>query len=390
MNPFSVFTRKAAFLIRILLCIAAAAALLAWPAAAAQGMAQGVTLCLETLVPSLFPFMVLAEYLSASGLGEAAGKRLHRLSRRLFALPGAAAPVIVLAFLGGYPVGAVGAAGLLRRGLLTRKETRRLMALCCLPSPAFMVCAVGERMLGSAQAGWLLWGCTALAALLPALVRARFSEKENNCESAPAAASPAKSDAFTGAVAAAARSLFLLCAFVALFAAMNALLQQTAFPTFLVRISGLFLPETAAQSLLPVLLEVTGGIASCAQAGAPLWLAAFAAGWGGLCVHGQVFSFLKAGELSRGVFLFDRFLHGVLSAILTGIVLSLFPRTAEVFATCSSASTQYFSSAIPASAALLILCAVYLLCTQSRPTFGPFSRFTAIFHRKSNKHTDFV
>ena len=133
MNPFSVFTRKTAFLIRILLCIAAAAALLAWPAAAAQGMTQGVTLCLETLVPSLFPFMVLAEYLSASGLGEAAGKHLHRLSRRLFALPGAAAPVIVLAFLGGYPVGAVGAAGLLRRGLLTQKETRRLMALCCLP-----------------------------------------------------------------------------------------------------------------------------------------------------------------------------------------------------------------------------------------------------------------
>lgn len=382
MNPVSGFMQKKAFLIRGMVCAAAAAALLVRPAAAAQGMAQGVALCLETLVPSLFPFMVLADYLSASGLGEAAGRHLHAAGRRLFALPGAAAPVIVLAFLGGYPVGAAGAAGLLRRGLLTRNETRRLMALCCLPSPAFLVIAVGERMLGSAQTGWMLWGCTALASLLPALVRARFSQKENSHESAPAAASPAKSDAFTGAVAAAARSLFLLCAFVALFSALNALLMQTFLPAVLVHVSGRFLPEAAAQSLLPVWLEVTGGLAACAQNGAPLWLFAFAAGWGGLCVHGQVFSFLPAGKLSRGAFLFDRFLHGAFSAILTGLVLSLFPRTAEVFATCSSASAQSFSSAVPASVSLLILCAVYLFCTQSRPVFPPACRLPAVFHRK--------
>lgn len=87
MNRFSGFSRRAFSGARLALCVAAAAALLLWPAASAQGMAQGISLCLETLVPSLFPFMVLADYLSASGLGESVGKRFHKLTQRLFALP---------------------------------------------------------------------------------------------------------------------------------------------------------------------------------------------------------------------------------------------------------------------------------------------------------------
>ena len=389
MNRFSGFGRQVFSGARLALCVAAAAALLLWPAASAQGMAQGISLCLETLVPSLFPFMVLADYLSASGLGESVGKRFHKLTQRLFALPGAAAPVIVLAFLGGYPVGAVGAAGLLRRGLLTRAQTRRLMALCCLPSPAFLVCAVGERMYASTQAGWLLWLCAALGTLIPALVRARFAADEPVSEPQTLAASAPRRDAFTSAVASASRSLFLLCAFVTLFSAIYALLRATPFPNSLTRWAAAVLPKPAAESLLPVLLEVTGGIASCAQTGAPLWLATFAAGWGGLCVHGQIFSFLQAEELSRGRFMLARLEHGLLAGGLAFGLSRLFPRAAETFATCAMASSGLFSSAAPASVALLVLCAVYLLCVSSRPSFSA-ARLSAILHRKANKNTDFV
>ena len=72
--------------------------LLAFPAAAARGAARGIALCLNTAVPSLFPFMVLAAYVSASGAAALPGRLLRRPVGWL-GLPPQAAGTVVLALL---------------------------------------------------------------------------------------------------------------------------------------------------------------------------------------------------------------------------------------------------------------------------------------------------
>ena len=54
-------------------CVAAAALLCA-PDAAGQGAAEGISTCLYTLIPSLFPFMVLCTYVTESGLATRMGR----------------------------------------------------------------------------------------------------------------------------------------------------------------------------------------------------------------------------------------------------------------------------------------------------------------------------
>ena len=108
--------------------------LLAFPGAASRGAASGLALCLNTAVPSLFPFMVLAVYVSASGAGEDLGRLLRRPVQWL-GLPAQTTSAVLLAFLGGYPAGAAGISQLLREEKLTRPQAQRAMALCCLPSP---------------------------------------------------------------------------------------------------------------------------------------------------------------------------------------------------------------------------------------------------------------
>ena len=54
------------------------AALLAYPAQVQRGLAQSVLYCLASLVPSLFPFMVLASFGVRSGAGEVLGKLLGK------------------------------------------------------------------------------------------------------------------------------------------------------------------------------------------------------------------------------------------------------------------------------------------------------------------------
>lgn len=71
-----------------------------------KGAENGIGLCLSTLVPSLFPFMVLASYITDSGLAEKIGRHLSWLTKPLFGLDGCFASAIILSLVGGYPVGA--------------------------------------------------------------------------------------------------------------------------------------------------------------------------------------------------------------------------------------------------------------------------------------------
>ena len=98
-----------------LACAAAAlAALLAWPEAAAGGIRQGLGVCAEVIIPSLFPFFVLGSALSELAVPERLGRRLAPLMRAFGARGEAAAPLL-MGLLGGYPLGAAGVASLRAR-----------------------------------------------------------------------------------------------------------------------------------------------------------------------------------------------------------------------------------------------------------------------------------
>jgi len=338
------------------------ALLLVFPGEAAQGASRGMALCLNTLVPSLFPFMVLAVYVASSGVGEELGRPLRRPLQWL-GLPAACAPAVLPALLGGYPVGAAGISRLLHEKKLTPPQARRAMALCCLPGPAFLVSAVGNGLLGSAKAGAVLWACALLGAVLPLV----FTKGGSPLPTPEPPAAPPPAGAFFAAVTGAARNLLSLCALVVVFCTLQELLCTVPLPGMLTNAPGAILPRGTAESVLPVLLEVTGGMAACREQGAPLWLFAFAAGWGGLCVHGQVFSFFRPGELKKAAFLRARLVHGALSAGLAWGFFRLFPAwqpAVSVFATHRVTATPLFSAAAPASLALLVLCGVFCLTAK--------------------------
>ena len=51
--------------------------------AAIEYMGRGLTLCARTVIPSLFPFMVVSELLVSSGAGEALGRLFSGVMRRV-------------------------------------------------------------------------------------------------------------------------------------------------------------------------------------------------------------------------------------------------------------------------------------------------------------------
>ncbi len=114
----------------ILLCliiIACALGILLFPNDVRNGASNGISYCLYTLVPSLFPFMVLSSFIIHSGISKFIGKLLQPVIQFLFYLPGSAGSVIIMSMIGGYPVGARGCMSLLEQGAITQKQAQRML-----------------------------------------------------------------------------------------------------------------------------------------------------------------------------------------------------------------------------------------------------------------------
>ena len=124
-------------------------------------------------------------------------------------------------------------------------------------------------------------------------------------------------------------------------------------------------PLPSGLSLLPILLEVCSGTAAAAcTAENAVFLAAFALGWGGICVHFQIFSVLGELRFSRGRFFFFRLLHGLLSGGISLLLALLLPQTG-IIAVLGPVWSVQTSNGVPFTLALLLLIFVFLLSLPS-------------------------
>ena len=105
-----------------------AAALVLWPELTMEAMRDGIRLCGNVILPSLFPFFVLSSLVVELGMSRYLGKLLEPIMVPLFRVSGSCAAALALGFIGGYPVGARTAIQLYENGQCSRTEAERLWA----------------------------------------------------------------------------------------------------------------------------------------------------------------------------------------------------------------------------------------------------------------------
>lgn len=134
---------------------------------ALEGARTGIDLCLRTVIPSLFPFFLLSILLTRSLLGSS----LPWLGPvgALCRMPKGAEPILISAFLGGYPVGAQAVAAAYNSGHLSKTDAQRMLGFCSNAGPAFLFGMVGTMFSNGATA-WVLWLIHIVAALLTAAI----------------------------------------------------------------------------------------------------------------------------------------------------------------------------------------------------------------------------
>ncbi len=280
--------------------------------AAIQYMGRGLTLCAGTVIPSLFPFMVISELLVKSGAGEAFGRLFSRVMRWVFGLSGAGVSAVILGSMCGFPVGARTAVSLYDANLISKSECEHLLTFTNNPSSAFLVTAVGVSLFGSRHVGTILYAVVLGASLLVGFL-ARFflrgKGKPLEHPHYPSGLRPVGVEMFTSAVSGAAGAMLTVCAYVIFFSALTGALGSMVS-------LGTHMNETA-YTLLFGFFELTGGVSEAsghASFEAALILTAALAGWSGLSVHCQVLSLCGGRGLSFKPYLIAKVAQALLAA----------------------------------------------------------------------------
>lgn len=133
----------------------------------AAAVSQGLTLCIQVLLPSLFPFFVLSNLLVLSSVIQRLTPLFCRPMEALFHLPGSCAPVLLLGAVGGYPVGAKTVSALYQQRLCTREEALGTLRFCNNAGPAFLIGSIGGGLLNDTRLGMRLLFIHLLSAAVP-------------------------------------------------------------------------------------------------------------------------------------------------------------------------------------------------------------------------------
>ena len=280
-----------------------------------RAMSDALRLCAHSLIPALFPCMVLSEVIVGSDAARVLGRLLRRPMDLLFGVSQTGASAVFLGFLCGFPVGVRSVLSLYQRGCLDQKEAERLLSFCNAPSPAFLVSTVGVSLFGSRSFGWRLYGITLLSALITGILSRPSSrhpsKKRKGSSPLPLHRSPRDGrglSLLSQAVQSSALSMMKLCAFVVFFStfvkAIESLLSHGA-------ISPLWL------ALLLGLWEMTGGVVRSATLPVHSHMVCAALiGWSGVSVHLQTVGLCDESSLSLRPYFFGRLLQALLNPLL--------------------------------------------------------------------------
>lgn len=292
--------------------------LLRFPETASQGISDGVDLSLGTLIPSLYPFMVLSTLIIELGVFDKLPHIFSRISKAIFSLDSKSLGVIILSHIGGLPLGCKMTSELYERGQISLSDGRKMLMFCYCTGPAFTISSVGLYMLGSKDAGLIIYISLVLASLTVGILSKFFGDSNSVTVSKnKEQETRVFSSSLVRSVSSGSTAMLNVCAWVILFSCINRLIEilpiSDSFKMFFYTVS-----------------EVTNG-AYLSAGVLPLPIIAGIIGFGGLCGHCQVMPYIIKLRLNYKFFLISRIVCASLSVVYCDLLLKLYPVSYQVF-----------------------------------------------------------
>lgn len=311
-------------LLKILSSFAFIVLLAAYPSVCITGAKNGLKVAVYSVMPSLFPFMIMAKYIIFSGLIFKVGKHF-KLMPKLFKLTPNECCAMCISTLSGYPSGSVMISDMVKNGQISGSRAEYIMPYISNCSPLFIIGAVGTSMLLNRKCGYILYIIHIVSSLIYAFISRQNipPETKNNpiCRNMP-------HNPFISAVKDSISAMLSIIAYIIFFSVISEFI--TAF---------IKLKSDLIISLITSAVEISGGCLMLSNIPvAPafkLALISFILGFSGICVILQTADVLSENKTSVIPYIKGRLYIGFISSVITYIVFTVMPARLNVFSSCA-------------------------------------------------------
>ena len=310
-----------------------------------KGFSAGLINCAETVIPSLFPFLIAASLAGRNEFSPMVGRYVSRVTEFLFGLPCECLSAIILGQLGGYLSGAKSAQSLCASDRISANQAEKLMLFCVNPGIGFTVNALGSIMLSSRGSGRIIFAAVCISAFICGVI-SRFLPCEKHNADIKKINSPTLPEAIVGSVSSGTLSILTACAFICLFSGITSVIDA-------------YVTNENIRLAAICLLEITNGCVYASKEMSLPFISAICA-FGGLCVHMQIFAVSDNFKIRFLRFYLFRVLHAILAFAVCSLILRLFPDARQVMVNITPEAALWSFSA-PASVSMLFLSALLIL-----------------------------
>lgn len=266
-----------------------------------RSAADGIEMCFNSIVPALFPFLVLSSIIT--GCLYMKNKTKSSIIANFLGIPSGTEYLLLLGFLGGYPNGAQNVYQFYEEKKIRKEDAERMLPLCNQAGPAFIFGMI-PFLFSSAWIPLALWMIQIVSALvMSAILPGKSQNTTYHCTN--------NQKSIVTALQSAVRTMGWICGWVILFKILISFIEQRV----LYFVSPLF------QVIIAGTLELSNGIFALNAIQSEfirfVLTSAFLS-FGGFCVHLQTKSVVKG--LNLNIYFIGKVIQFLIAVLLSVMI----------------------------------------------------------------------
>ncbi len=308
--------------------------ILANPQKFTNGTISGLKLFVFSVLPGLFPFMLLTKLLTEIGFIFKISQKLDNFSYKIFGTPGVSIYCFLMSILSGYPIGAKIISDLSAQNLINHNEAKKMTIFCTTSGPIFVIAAVGISMFKSYKIGIILYLSHILSSLILGICYNLITKKNNQLKQYQTSIfknDTKKENIVSNCINQTINSLFVVAAYITIFYLIGEILTSLNVFKFLSSalfplLSKLQFNKSHINGLIFGILEVTRATKelSIIKDSLSVILASGLISFSGLSIIFQSMAFLKTAKIKAHTFICFKCVHMIVSMFLCSILIFVF------------------------------------------------------------------
>ena len=272
----------------------------------------GLYLWINTLIPSIFPFLLISKLLVKYNILNIINDFLGIYIEKIYKISRVSTFVVLFSIITGFPSGSIYIKELLQKENIDLTEANKLITFTSFSNPLFVISVVGETLLNSKIIGIIIYISHLITGLLVGLffkrkiILSNKNSTSNNNQSFIKNLTDSINESFT--------VLFNMLGIILFF-------------LIIVSMINTFLPNNIISLLLKGIIEITTGVIYISKSQINIVLKASLIGsiisFNGLSIHYQVKNIISDTKISYKNFLKSRIIHSLLCFIFIYLLMNI-------------------------------------------------------------------